>query len=57
MITGDHPLTARAVAEEIGLLEEREVVAGPKLEAMSDPELERAVPGIGVYARVNPKVS
>ena len=54
MITGDHPLTARAVAEEIGLLEEREVVAGPKLEAMSDPELERAVPGIGVYARVSP---
>ena len=54
MITGDHPLTARAVAREIGLLTDRRVVSGRDLDAMSDADLERDVAGIGVYARVSP---
>ena len=54
MITGDHPLTAKAVADEIGLLRERRVVSGRDLSALSDEELTRDVGQIGVYARVSP---
>ncbi len=54
MITGDHPLTAEAVARELGLFAGGRVVTGPQLEAMSDEELERSVEGIEVYARVSP---
>jgi len=54
MITGDHPLTATAVADEIGLLGGRRVVSGRELGAMSDDDLARQVTEIGVYARVSP---
>ena len=54
MITGDHPLTARAVARELGLLKTGRVVTGAELEALSDAELEREVENIEVYARVSP---
>jgi Ca2+-transporting ATPase len=54
MITGDHPLTAKAIADEIGLLNGRMVVSGSELAAMSDADLEEAVARIGVYARVSP---
>jgi len=55
MVTGDHALTARAVAAEIGLLDTDRVVTGPELEAMSDDELAEQVRDIRVYARVNPE--
>lgn len=55
MVTGDHALTARAIAEQIGLLDCDRVVTGPELAAMSDAELEAAVEDIRVYARVNPE--
>jgi len=54
MITGDHPLTAQAVARELGLLKTGRVVTGAELEAMSEAELEREVEKIDVYARVSP---
>ncbi|MDI6740347.1 MAG: cation-translocating P-type ATPase [Candidatus Edwardsbacteria bacterium] len=54
MITGDHPLTAQAVARELGLLKTGVVVTGAELEAMSEDEFERQVEGIEVYARVSP---
>ncbi len=55
MITGDHPITAQAVARELGLLRNGgRVVTGPELEEMSDEELERNVEDISVYARVSP---
>jgi Ca2+-transporting ATPase len=54
MITGDHPLTAKAVADELGLSKHGRVVTGPELEAMSDDELHRAVESIEVCARVSP---
>ena len=54
MITGDHPLTATAIADEIGLLNGRRVVSGRDLEAMPDDALAREVREIGVYARVSP---
>ncbi len=53
MITGDHPLTARAIATELGLAR-GEVVAGPELARMSEAELESRAPDIAVYARVSP---
>ncbi len=54
MITGDHPLTAQAVARELGLLKTGRVVTGAELEAMSEAEFEREVEQIDVYARVSP---
>lgn len=54
MITGDHPLTAQAVARELGLLKTGRSVIGAELETMSDVEIERAVEEIEVYARVSP---
>ncbi len=54
MITGDHPLTAQAVARELGLFKSGRVVTGAELEAMSEADFEREVEHIEVYARVSP---
>jgi Ca2+-transporting ATPase len=54
MISGDHPLTAAAVARELGILKTGRVVSGAELDGMDDSALERDVPGIEVYARVSP---
>ena len=53
VITGDHPLTARSVARELGLLTGR-VVTGVELDDMTDEDLARSVKEISVYARVSP---
>lgn len=54
MITGDHPLTAQAVAKELGLFRDGKAVTGPDVEAMSDEQLEQEVEGIDVFSRVSP---
>jgi len=54
MITGDHPLTAQAVARELGLFRAGRSVTGAELESMSDETLERDVQDIEVYSRVSP---
>jgi Ca2+-transporting ATPase len=55
MITGDHPVTAQAVALELGLLNNGgRVVTGAELEEISDEQLIRDVQDISVYARVSP---
>ena len=54
MITGDHPLTAQAVARELGVLKSGRVIRGAELEALSEAEFERVVDDIEVYARVSP---
>ena len=55
MITGDHPVTAQAVARELGLLQSGgRVVTGAELEEMSDEQLLKDVEDISVYARVSP---
>jgi len=54
MITGDHPITAQAVAGELGLLKAGRVITGAELEAMSDEDFSRQVEEIEVYARVSP---
>jgi Ca2+-transporting ATPase len=54
MITGDHPLTAQAVARELGLLKTGRVVTGAELEMITDEQFEHEVETIDVYARVSP---
>jgi Ca2+-transporting ATPase len=54
MITGDHPVTAQAVARELGILTRGRVVTGAELEGISDEALETEVEQIDVYARVSP---
>ena len=56
MITGDHKVTAAAIAKEIGILQEgTHAVEGSEIDHMSDEELRQAVPEISVYARVSPE--
>lgn len=57
MITGDHKLTAQAVARELGILRGKNqlVVTGTDLDRMTDEELTRNVMDISVFARVAPK--
>ncbi|MCL2227650.1 MAG: cation-translocating P-type ATPase, partial [Oscillospiraceae bacterium] len=56
MITGDHIVTAAAIAKEIGILDEGDrAVAGSELAAMSDEQLHDQVKSISVYARVSPE--
>ena len=54
MITGDHPVTAQAVARELGLFKTGRVVTGAELEAMTEEQFQREVETIDVYARVSP---
>ena len=56
MITGDHRVTAAAIAKEIGILTPgTEAVEGAVIENMSDEELREFVPKVSVYARVSPE--
>ena len=56
MITGDHPLTAEAIAEQIGIVDMREsAVTGADLETMSDTELIAVAGHTNVFARVSPE--
>ena len=56
MITGDHKITAAAIAREIGILRDgTEAVEGAVIDRMSDAELRDFVPQVSVYARVSPE--
>lgn len=56
MITGDHKITAIAIAKEIGIFEEGDMaLTGMELDAMSDDDLEENITKISVYARVSPE--
>ena len=56
MITGDHKITATAIAKKLGILEnEKEAITGLELEQMSDKELEENIRKYSVYARVSPE--
>jgi Ca2+-transporting ATPase len=57
MITGDHPVTAKVIAREIGILtsEKDQVINGVELAKMSEEQFEDAVESIRVYARVSPE--
>ena len=56
MITGDHPLTAHAIAQQIGLIEsDGRILTGQDLSQMTQEELEGVVEDVAVYARVTPE--
>jgi len=55
MITGDHPLTARFIAHELGISNNARVKTGQDLDSMSDEELTEVVNDVSVYARVTPE--
>jgi Ca2+-transporting ATPase len=64
MITGDNPLTAKAIAEELGIIDKKEdedklldhgIITGDEMDRLSDTEFSRIVGHISVYARVTPK--
>ena len=56
MITGDHVVTASAIAKELGILQPGDrAITGAELDAMSEEELDAAVANISVYARVSPE--
>lgn len=56
MITGDHKITAVAIAKEIGIFEEGDLAyTGAELDALTDAELDQKIETISVYARVSPE--
>ena len=56
MITGDHKLTAIAIAKELGIMGEGDIaLTGEELDKMSDEEFEKIVEKVKVYARVSPE--
>lgn len=56
MITGDHKITATAIAKQIGIFEDGDVaITGRELDEMTEEELDRNVTHISVYARVSPE--
>lgn len=56
MITGDHVVTASAIAKELGIMQEGDLaITGAQLDAMNDDELFNSVDKISVYARVSPE--
>jgi magnesium-transporting ATPase (P-type) len=55
MITGDHGATARAIAQQLKLVNTDDVLTGTELELMSDEVLRQRVIDVDIYARVNPE--
>jgi len=56
MITGDHVITASAIAKDLGILQEGDMaISGTELASMTDEELDTQVDKISVYARVSPE--
>src|SRR5271166_594866 len=55
MITGDHPMTAAVIAQELGIANDGRVVTGAEIEHMTDDILTEKVKNVSVYARVNPE--
>lgn len=54
MVTGDHPSTAQSIAAELGILNGKRVVTGNELASMTDAQLDEAIDGVSVFARVTP---
>ncbi len=55
MITGDHPLTAKAIAEQLGIATDDRVLTGVDLDRLSDAEFDAAASEVSVFARVSPE--
>jgi soluble P-type ATPase len=55
MITGDHPVTAGAIARQIGIATDDRILTGADLDRLSDAKLDRAAGEVSVFARVSPE--
>jgi Ca2+-transporting ATPase len=55
MITGDYPVTARNIAGQIGLHNAEEIITGPELDKMGEPELREKIRSVNIFARVVPE--
>lgn len=55
MITGDHPVTATAIGEKLGLSENIQAITGPELDAMSFDDLKKVITRYDVFARTTPQ--
>jgi len=55
MITGDHPITAAAIATELGIITNEHVIIGPEVDNMTDDEFNKTLQTVGVFARVSPE--
>jgi Ca2+-transporting ATPase len=55
MITGDHPLTARHIAKQVGITASEDFLTGQDLDRMSDADLRQRVNAVSVFARVSPE--
>jgi len=55
MITGDHPLTARRIAQDLGISKNERILTGQELNRLSAEELETVIEEVSVYARVSPE--
>ena len=56
MITGDHPLTAARIASDLGIIaKDGKALTGDELDAMDEPQLDKATSEVSVYARVAPE--
>lgn len=55
MITGDHPLTAKTIAEKLGLASKINVITGPEIDELSPEQLKNVVLNHQVFARTTPK--
>jgi magnesium-transporting ATPase (P-type) len=55
MITGDHGITARAIAGQLGPSNDRDVITGPELAGLSDDELRQVAPQVDIFARASPE--
>ncbi len=54
MITGDHPSTAKAIGQELGMVNGHRIMSGSELDALPDAELDARLPEISIFARVTP---
>ncbi|HIE25002.1 MAG TPA: cation-translocating P-type ATPase, partial [Anaerolineales bacterium] len=55
MITGDHPLTAKRIAQDLGIADNDNIMTGVELSKVSSAELENIVEDVSVFARVSPE--
>ncbi len=56
MISGDYPITAKAIAHEVGIFKEGDrVLTGAEMDEMTDTEFNQILPSVSVYARVSPE--
>ncbi len=54
MITGDHPITALSIAEQVGIRNSQQIMTGDEIESLSETELLKKVSECNIYARVMP---